>query len=35
VKTASRNMLIGVVDIQNQKAAQTSYISGNAVAYDC
>jgi hypothetical protein len=27
--------MIGVADIKNQKAAQSSYGSGNAVAYYC
>ena len=35
MKTEYKNILIGVVDIKNRKAAQSSYGSGNAVAYYC
>ena len=34
-KTAHKYIVIGVADIKNQKAAQSSYGSGNAVAYYC
>lgn len=35
VRSASRYVMIGIVDIAKQKAASTSYSSSNAIAYYC